>query len=398
MGNDVMIVGAGIVGCTTAYFLASQGVAVTVVDPFGVAAAASGRNNGLIEHPYDAETVPLFNENVGLLREALGDALPDQPVNSLLVAEHEAAARELVDHYTQFPELQPQLLTPAEARAAEPLLADDIWGCLLRTGYPIRPREATMAFAELARGAGAEFVVGADPESVSGPGAGSDPGSDPESVSNSDLEPVVGSDSAICRYNAEDITAKRLLADHPGSVVVVAAGAATPAVLAGYVSPDIITPLWGVIVTVELPQRPRHPLIEGELAVAQGRAGSAPESPFTLLDSPSYLAVGSTMLTGSEPDGADWAPRLLDRGARFVPSIAEARVLGTLVCARPRSFDNRPIMGRVPGEDRLWIASGHGGRGMSLGAASGRMIANAIIAGSDAAIPDELSASRLRTR
>jgi glycine/D-amino acid oxidase-like deaminating enzyme len=65
------------------------------------------------------------------------------------------------------------------------------------------------------------------------------------------------------------------------------------------------------------------------------------------------------------------------------------------VCARPKSFDNRPILGRVPGEARLWLASGHGGRGMSLGAASGRLMADAIIAGSDAAIVPELGTARL---
>ncbi len=78
-----------------------------------------------------------------------------------------------------------------------------------------------------------------------------------------------------------------------------------------------------------------------------------------------------------------------------MPSIAEARVQGTLVCARPKSFDNRPILGRVPGAERLWLASGHGGRGMSLGAASGRLMADAIISGSDALVPPELSAARL---
>ncbi len=66
-----------------------------------------------------------------------------------------------------------------------------------------------------------------------------------------------------------------------------------------------------------------------------------------------------------------------------------------LVCARPRSFDNRPILGRIPGQDRLWIAAGHGGRGMSTGAASARLIADAIRDGTDAAIPAALNASRL---
>ena len=78
-----------------------------------------------------------------------------------------------------------------------------------------------------------------------------------------------------------------------------------------------------------------------------------------------------------------------------MPSIEGARVQDTLICARPKSFDTRPILGRVPGQDRLWLASGHGGRGMSLGAASGRLMAEAIISGSERAIPPELSAARL---
>lgn len=346
-----MIIGAGIIGCTTAYFLAREGASVTVLDPVGIAAAASGRNNGLIEHPYDEATVELFDETVLLLREALGEAMPRERVGTLLVSENEADAQAVLAHYARFPKLSPQLLAPDQARQAEPLLAPDLWGCLVDTGYPIRPLEATTAFAELARGEGVEFVLG-------------------EPVDLDEL--LVG-----------------------GSEVVVAAGAATAAVLAGRVPPEIVRPLWGVIVSVQLPQHPRHQLIEGTLAAAQGGATVVNQAPFTLLDSPSYLAVGSTMLDGAEPAGSDWQQRLLQRGSRFVPSIASARVEGTLVCARPRSFDNRPILGRVPGTQRLWIATGHGGRGMSLGAASGRLVADAVRAGTDAAIPGPISSARI---
>ena len=62
--------------------------------------------------------------------------------------------------------------------------------------------------------------------------------------------------------------------------------------------PDVVTPLWGVIVSVEMPKRPRHPLIEGVLTIAHGDGVVTDDAPFTLLDSPSYLAVGSTMLQG----------------------------------------------------------------------------------------------------
>ena len=351
MAGDVVIIGAGIVGVSTAYFLAREGVSVTVLDTVGVAAGASGRNNGLVEHPYDAHSVPLFDETVAFLHEVLGDAMPAQPVGALLLADDEAGAHELLDHYAQFPELAPTLLTPREARVEEPLLADGLWACMLQTGYPISPLDATRAVAEMARRAGAEFVVRA----------------------------TGGSEFERCNADA----------------VVVATGAWTAQTLGGLVRADAVEPLWGVIVLVELPQHPRHPIIEGTVTRGLTTGTIEHESSFTLLDSPSWLAVGSTLLAGVEPEPAAWSQRLLDRGTRFVPSIAGARVQGTLVCARPKSFDNRPILGRVPGHDRIWLGSGHGGRGMSLGAASGRLLAQAILSGSEAGIPPKLRAHRL---
>jgi glycine/D-amino acid oxidase-like deaminating enzyme len=285
------------------------------------------------------------------MREWLGQAMPSEPVGALLLADDEAAARELLTHYSQFPELEPLLLDPAAARAEEPLLAEGFWGCLLNTGFPVSPLQATTAVADRARAAGAEFVLG---------------------------EPV---DLARLRGT--------------GAEVLVAAGASSTQLLDGLVPADAIKALWGVIVLVDLRARPRRPIIEGTVTRGLTTGKIENETPFTLLDSPSWLAVGSTLLEGDEPRAGDWMPRLLKDGTRFVPSIAQARVQSTLVCARPKSFDNRPILGRVPGEDHLWLASGHGGRGMSLGASSGRLMAEAIIAGHDSGIAPELSAARL---
>jgi glycine/D-amino acid oxidase-like deaminating enzyme len=351
MAGDVAIIGAGIIGCSTAYFLANEGVGVTVYDPVDVAAGASGRNNGLVEHTYDAASAPLFFESVELLRDWLGESMPASPIGALLLADDEPAARELLTHYSQFPELEPVLLDPAAARAEEPLLAEGLWGCLLHTGFPISPLEATTVVADRARAAGAEFVLG---------------------------EPV-------------ELDALR----ESGREVMVAAGAASAQLLGGLVPQNAVKPLWGVIVLIEMDNGPRHPIIEGTVTRGLTTGKITNQAPFTLLPSPSWLAVGSTMIDGPEPRADDWGPHLLDNGTRFVPSIAQARVQSTLVCARPKSFDNRPILGRVPGEARLWLASGHGGRGMSLGAASGRLMADAIIAGSDAAIVPELGTARL---
>ncbi|MDA8067995.1 MAG: FAD-dependent oxidoreductase [Actinomycetota bacterium] len=354
MADDVAIIGAGIVGCSAAWFLAQRGVPVTVIDPAGVGAGASGRNNGLVEHTYDAATTGLFDESVALLSDLLGAAMPSEPVGALLLASGEEEARTLAGHYARFEQLDPVVLDPDATRRAEPLLADGFWGCLLRTGYPISPLEVTQAVAERARAAGARFVLG------------------------------------------EPVRLTELRRNH--GEVVVAAGAWSGEVLAGLLADGAVAPLWGVIVLVDLPRRPRHAIIEG--TVSRGLTAGRIEhvSPFTLLDSPSWLAVGSTLLDGDEPRGEDWAPRLLAGGVRFVPALAHARVHGTLVCARPKSFDNRPLIGLVPGQEHLWIASGHGGRGMSLGLASGRLLADAIVAGSDEPVPQSLRPARLAAR
>jgi glycine/D-amino acid oxidase-like deaminating enzyme len=42
----------------------------------------------------------------------------------------------------------------------------------------------------------------------------------------------------------------------------------------------------------------------------------------------------------------------------------------------------------------VWVAAGHGGRGISTGAASARIVADAILEGDDAAIPAPLRADR----
>jgi glycine/D-amino acid oxidase-like deaminating enzyme len=351
MATDVAIVGAGIVGCASAYFLARGGLSVTVVEAQGIGAGASGRNNGLVEHTYDALTSALYEENVALLGEFLGEAMPAEPVGAMLLTDDESAARELAAHYGSFPELAPAVLDPQQALAEEPLLAGDMWGCLLQTGYPISPLAATEAVAQRARAAGVRFLLG----------------------QTADL-------AALRRTHGE---------------VLVAAGTGSVAALDGRLDARAVTPLWGVIVLVELDQHPRHALIEGTLTRGLLAGAIADVAPFTLLDSPSWLAVGSTLLAGAQPRGEQWTPRLLARGPRFVPSLAQARVRSTLVCARPKSFDNRPLLGRLPGEEHLWIASGHGGRGLSLGLACGRLMADAILSGNERLIPPELSSARL---
>ena len=38
-----------------------------------------------------------------------------------------------------------------------------------------------------------------------------------------------------------------------------------------------------------------------------------------------------------------------------------------------------PVVGRVPGEERLWVSGGYSGHGMVLGFMCGELVANAIL-------------------
>lgn len=66
---DVAIVGAGILGCAAAAELAAAGAEVVVHERERVAAGASGRNSGSIQHPLDPVLAPLYEEGVATYSE-----------------------------------------------------------------------------------------------------------------------------------------------------------------------------------------------------------------------------------------------------------------------------------------------------------------------------------------
>jgi len=76
-----------------------------------------------------------------------------------------------------------------------------------------------------------------------------------------------------------------------------------------------------------------------------------------------------------------------------VPAVADAPIRGVRACARPLSFDGRPLLGRVPGYRGLYVCAGHGPWGISTGPASARLVADQML-GHEPHIPSELDAAR----
>ena len=355
---DVAIVGGGIVGCAAAAFLAEAGARVELFERDGLAAAASGRNSGSIQHPFDPVLAELHSETLRHYRELEGFELPERPTGVLMLARERTMLESERSHIGRaWPELEPTLLAGSELHRLEPSLGRRLWACRFETGYPVRPEAATLAFAARARRAGAQLHEGRPAWPW---------------VRNGRTRGVF---AGRRRWAA-------------GSVLI-AAGPWTPEVIDPTRAWRPILPVWGVVVEVSLADPPRHVLEEaGVEEVAVNAAGSL----FSLVAAAGTASLGSTFLA-EEPDPYAWAGTLREAGASFVPALGDAEIVHARVCPRPQSLDGRPLVGPLEEIEGLWVAAGHGPWGISAGPATARLAADAMLGGAE--IPAALAAARM---
>jgi glycine/D-amino acid oxidase-like deaminating enzyme len=374
---DVAVIGGGIVGTAAAAFLAEAGASVTLYEREALAAGASGRNSGVIQHPFDPLLVPLYEETLEIYRR-VGDSLGgpiaalDAPPSGLLLVSHDrSGVKALADELAiKIPAVRPDFVEGLVLERLEPTLGADVVACRLDIGYPVIPSAPTYAFATLAERAGVTIRLGRE------------------------ARPVV--EAARCIGVEIDGRVE------PAGAVVVAAGPWT----SGLVDPtgewNPIRPVWGVVVETLLANPPRHVIEEAEMDEALGTgdvskprdsAAAADERPeFSLITAAGASAVGSTFLE-TEPDPPAWTERLLAHGTTFVPGIMDAPIREVRACARPMSRDGRPVVGAIPWIEGLFVASGHGPWGISTGPASARQVADLVL-GREAGIDTALAPAR----
>lgn len=353
---DLVVVGAGIVGLSTAYEAAARGQRVTIVD---------GRHQGWatdagagIVNPLDLSgglsdvergRVALAGPEHyrGLLDRLRDDGESDvgfERVGQLVIArddDEEAVLGRLAEALTgkAVPSLadylgEPRRITAAEATALVPYLAADVRALLLPGVARVDGRRMATALTGAAARRGVHRRHGTARVAVSdGRAVGVDVDGD-----------RIAAASVVVASGA-------WLGDDPGLRQL----------------GDAVRPVRGQIVHLSYPHGP-----VGRTPIVSSLAG-----PYVLAFDPDRVVTGAT----HEAAGFDYrvtaggVAEVLADGLRLAPGLADASMVETRVGFRPASADGAPIVGPVPGIDGLVVATGLGAHGLTLGPVVGAIAA-----------------------
>jgi glycine/D-amino acid oxidase-like deaminating enzyme len=358
MAHDVVVVGAGIVGVSTAWELARRGASVALVDRGEISGGTTGLGEGNVlcsdkdagpELDMTVLGLAVYDELEALLgaeaRIRRKGALIVHPDAATWAAEPERVAR------LRAAGVAARLVEPDEVRAIEPQLGGALHGATLVPGdLQCDPRAITIALARLAAAAGAELRTHAAVERLDGAG--------------------------VVLAGGERLDA---------AAVVLAAGpwSGPLAASAGLHLP--VEPRKGQLARLRLPAPDerflRHKVVDGGylLSVASGE-GARQLSTVIETTHDGALIVGSSRERCGFDAAVDreLAEAMRERAARLVPAAATLEIEDVWVGFRPWLPDHRPAIGPSRAVPGLWVATGHEGAGIALGPITGRVLAQAL--------------------
>jgi glycine oxidase len=344
---DVVVVGGGVVGCASAWFLAKEGLRVRLFERDALAAHASGAAAGMLAPLCEASgpgiflrlglrSLGLFPELVRELRERSGVDPEYERSGVLRVAADAGEARRLAERARDLAAEGLEWLDARAAREAHPGLAQAEHGALhsSREGH-VRSPLLVQALALAAEGRGARVEVGV---------------------------PVLALELEGGRVTGVRTPAGSVAA----GAVVLCAGSSTQACLVPLGAQRLapVEPVRGQGLILA-PVRPLPPTIvwRGPLYLVPKRDGS--------------VVVGATeeRVGFDSRATAGGVRQLLDGALALLPELARASFEAPFVGLRPATPDGLPLVGPVPGFEGLWIAAGHFRNGVLLAPVTGALLA-----------------------
>ena len=365
-GYDVAVVGGGIIGAATAYYLARLGAKTALVERSGFGTEASGRNAGTLNLINDRATrfdgLPFRIRSIERWRHLSAELEFDLGVDlakgTLLVAELEAELprlRELMAGH-QAHGIPIDWLQGAALRDFAPYLAHDVAAAIFcPVGGLADPRQAGQAFAQAASRHGAALLGGREVTAIRTlPGGGYG-----------------------CDTQAGAVTA---------DAVVIAAGPWSAALLQPLgVTLPIRVRYFQAAATVPVAPFIHHGLrrVAGMLTLKQNSAGVC------------ILGGGWTGTSAFPLHGEVCADALAGNravAARLVPAFADLAIERSWAGYDGSSLDGQPILDEVPGWPGVFVSTG-ANTGFSDGPVLGELSAHRVLC---LAAGDDVGAFALR--
>jgi glycine oxidase len=347
---DVIIVGAGVVGCAVAHELTRRGVSVQVVEEraagMGATHAAAGILAPYIEAGSSVPFLTLATRSLGLFDEFVARAQADsgvtvayQRTGTLQVAVSDDAMRALRNAAARLDAQQVPfaLVDAAAVRLEEPELSEGIVGGLVVPSHGfVAAGELVRALMVASQRGGARFVEGGHVRRI-----------------------VPSSDAVVVDTDRESLAA---------SAVVLAAGS------------------WSSRIDIAgLPRTPVRP-VRGQLLRL---AWKGPRLRRVIWGDRCYVVPweDGTLLVGATVEEAGYDERttvagvrdLMEAACEILPGAWTASFLEARAGLRPASDDLLPIIGRSSGYPNLLYATAHYRNGILLAPITAALIADALV-------------------
>jgi sarcosine oxidase, subunit beta len=377
---DVLVIGGGIAGTSAAYHLSAYGHRVTLVERGEIASGASGVNAGAIDSigwgdapdlqaHLTAGSVEIFKA----VQLDAGEDIEFRQSGALQVIQTAGQwdfVRERVDALRARGH-RVELLTTREMRSLEPGLSPTLLGAMYS---PLRsqadPGRATRAFARLAERHGAAIVTNRAVTSITPRGRSYVVGSSAGEIVAGTLVLAAGAwcgpVGALLGLEVPIVPVRgQMWATAPTTPSVFQTISSAESQQAWHLDPGgrppFLTIREGTRLTRHLYGRQRR---DGEIIFG----GDREQVGWSTSTDPAGIAVNRAHAAEALP---------------FVGSLPVARTWAGLM---PFPLDGKPLIGRVPGRDNVWIVSGLASSGFGRGPMAGKLLADSVHAGVPVAV------------
>jgi glycine oxidase len=367
---DVVIVGGGIAGMVTAYYLAKAGVPSVVVERDAIGSHASGFAYGGLS-PISGFGIPgplaevsqdgmrLHRELAETMLDETGMGIDFRVRSSLALAFTDADAQRLraaLPWQQQQPGYAARWLDAAEARRVEPRISDETIGAVLIDGTAdVEPYRLVLALTKAAERLGVTVRHGR----------------------------VTG-----LRREGGRVTGVILERDEVACSTVVRALGPWSADTSAWIDVPIeVRPLKGQILRLQAPGPP----VACSVGWGHNYATTKPDG---------LLWAGTTEEEAGFDEETTPAARdeISAAVVRMLPAMADAHLVYQTACLRPLASDGLLVLGRVPGLEHVYMATGAGRKGILFGPSMGRAIADLILTGSTKIALDAFAPGRFAGR